>query len=106
MAIVFPNVMAKVAGDPKRALRDWDLWGPMLVSIGLTLALCARSADPARVFAVVFAILAGGAVVITVNVWLLAGKIAFFQSVSLLVSAGTGGGYALACLLCVCVCWP
>ncbi|XP_062182108.1 protein YIP4b-like, partial [Phragmites australis] len=72
-------------GDPGKALRDWDLWGPFffIVFLGLTLSYSA-SVKKSEVFAVAFAVLAAGAIILTLNVLLLGGHIIFFQSLSLL----------------------
>ncbi|KAH9305058.1 hypothetical protein KI387_009462 [Taxus chinensis] len=80
--VVFPNPYRE---DPGKALRDWDLWGPFffIIFLGLTLSWSA-SIDKSKVFAVAFAVLAAGAVVLTLNVLLLGGHIIFFQSLSLL----------------------
>ncbi|KAJ8499192.1 hypothetical protein OPV22_009744 [Ensete ventricosum] len=80
--VVFPNPYRE---DPGRALRDWDLWGPFffIVFLGLTLSWSA-SVKKSEVFAVAFAILAAGAIILTLNVLLLGGHIIFFQSLSLL----------------------
>ncbi|URE29737.1 Yip1 domain [Musa troglodytarum] len=71
--------------DPGKALRDWDLWGPFffIIFLGLTLSWSA-SVKKSEVFAVAFAVLAAGAVILTLNVLLLGGRIIFFQSLSLL----------------------
>ncbi|KAL8136374.1 hypothetical protein V2J09_002375 [Rumex salicifolius] len=80
--VVFPNPFRE---DPGKALRDWDLWGPFffIVFLGLTLSWSA-SVKKSEVFAVAFAVLAAGAVILTLNVLLLGGHIIFFQSLSLL----------------------
>ncbi|KAK9059525.1 hypothetical protein SSX86_020229 [Deinandra increscens subsp. villosa] len=80
--VVFPNPYRE---DPGKAMRDWDLWGPFffIVFLGLTLSWSA-SVEKSQVFAVAFALLATGAVILTLNVLLLGGRIIFFQSVSLL----------------------
>ncbi|KAG0498516.1 hypothetical protein HPP92_003207 [Vanilla planifolia] len=80
--VVFPNPYRE---DPGKALRDWDLWGPFffIVFLGLVLSWSA-SVKKSEVFAVAFAILAAGAVILTLNVLLLGGHINFFQSLSLL----------------------
>ncbi|XP_062182100.1 protein YIP4b-like [Phragmites australis] len=71
--------------DPGKALRDWDLWGPFffIVFLGLTLS-CSVSVKKSEVFAVAFAVLEAGAIILTLNVPLLGGHIIFFQSLSLL----------------------
>ncbi|KZV29575.1 Integral membrane Yip1 family protein [Dorcoceras hygrometricum] len=80
--VVFPNPFRE---EPGKALRDWDLWGPFffIVFLGLTLSWSA-SVKKSEVFAVAFALLAAGAVILTLNVLLLGGHIIFFQSLSLL----------------------
>ncbi|XP_039121499.1 LOW QUALITY PROTEIN: protein YIPF6 homolog [Dioscorea cayenensis subsp. rotundata] len=80
--VVFPNPSRE---DPGKALRDWDLWGPFffIVFLGLILSWSA-SVKKSEVFAVAFAVLAAGAVILTLNVVLLGGHIIFFQSLSLL----------------------
>ena len=67
--------------QPKRALRQWDLWGPSFFIIVLALLLSySMRHHKSRVFAVVFATLTVGAVVNTCNVILLGGNIVFLQS--------------------------
>ncbi|PKU61388.1 protein YIPF6 homolog [Dendrobium catenatum] len=80
--VVFPNPYRE---DPGKALRDWDLWGPFFFIVFLGLALSwSASVKKSEVFAVAFAMLAAGAVILTLNVLLLGGHIIFFQSLSLL----------------------
>ncbi|KAL8493310.1 hypothetical protein ACS0TY_024503 [Phlomoides rotata] len=80
--VVFPNPYRE---DPGKALRDWDLWGPFffIVFLGLILSWSA-TVRKSEVFAVSFALLAAGAIILTLNVLLLGGHIIFFQSLSLL----------------------
>ncbi|WOK96460.1 hypothetical protein Cni_G05167 [Canna indica] len=80
--VVFPNPFRE---DPGKALKDWDLWGPFffIIFLGLTLSWSA-SVKKSEVFAVAFAVLAAGAVILTLNALLLGGQIIFFQSLSLL----------------------
>ncbi|RRT86074.1 hypothetical protein B296_00001924, partial [Ensete ventricosum] len=67
--VVFPNPFRE---DPGKALRDWDLWGPFffIIFLGLVLSWSA-SVKKSEVFAVAFAVLAAGAVILTLNVLLL-----------------------------------
>mmetsp|Transcript_34877 Transcript_34877/g.60099 ORF Transcript_34877/g.60099 Transcript_34877/m.60099 type:complete len:201 (-) Transcript_34877:150-752(-) len=67
-------------------LRDWDLWGPLLVCLLLStiLSLTAPGDTAAMVFAAVFVIVWFGAAAVTVNAQLLGGTISFFQSVCIL----------------------
>ncbi|XP_028838375.1 protein YIPF6 [Denticeps clupeoides] len=69
-------------------LRDWDLWGPLLLCVTLALMLQGGSADSKEdggpQFAEVFVIIWFGSVIITLNSKLLGGTISFFQSLCVL----------------------
>ncbi len=67
-------------------LREWDLWGPLLVCLLLssTLGLNAPGDSASVVFAAVFVVVWAGAAAVTVNAQLLGGSISFFQSVCIL----------------------
>ncbi|GFR41502.1 hypothetical protein Agub_g2196, partial [Astrephomene gubernaculifera] len=68
-----------------QALRNWDLWGPLIFMLVLAIVLSAgKNGDPQTVFAMVFAEVALGAIVLTINVILLGGELVFFQAVCLL----------------------
>ena len=69
-----------------KELRNWDLWGPLLLCLTLSIVLSARATDgqSSLVFGAVFVVLWGGAAVVTVNAQLLGGKVSFFQSVCVL----------------------
>ncbi|XP_026534337.1 protein YIPF6 [Notechis scutatus] len=76
---------------PKKSsalLRDWDLWGPLILCVLLALMLQGGAADSTQdrgpQFAEVFVIIWFGAVVITLNSKLLGGTISFFQSLCVL----------------------
>lgn len=64
-------------------LRDWDLWGPLLLCLILSIRLSITAPDgqAPRVFTTVFAVVWIGSAVITINSKLLGGKLSFFQSV-------------------------
>lgn len=80
--VVFPNPYRE---DPGKALRDWDLWGPFFFIIILALILStSASHNRSETFAIVFATLSVGAILLTLNVQLLGGTIIFFQSLSVL----------------------
>lgn len=80
--VLFPNPYREDIG---RALRDWDLWGPFFFIVFLSLILSSSAPEnKGKVFAVVFAVLSSGAIVLTLNVLLLGGKIIFLQSLSVL----------------------
>lgn len=67
-------------------LRDWDLWGPLIVclSLSILLSLRAPSTQASAVFAAVFCSMWLGSAVVTINAKLLGGSISFFQSVCVL----------------------
>lgn len=75
----------------KSLLRDWDLWGPLVMCTILGSLLHESSSsssgtsDAAHLqFAEVFALISFGAVVVALNSKLLKGNISFFQSVCVL----------------------
>jgi len=67
-------------------LRNWDLWGPLILCLALACSMSFGSSDEdaALVFTAVFVIVWCGAAIVTVNAALLGGKISFFQSVCVL----------------------
>ncbi|KAJ2964738.1 hypothetical protein NQZ79_g326 [Umbelopsis isabellina] len=69
-------------GD-RNVLRDWDLWGPLLLCLALAITLSAEApADQAvAIFTGVFVIVWLGAAVVTLNAKMLGGTVSFFQSV-------------------------
>lgn len=68
------------------ALRDWDLWGPLVVCLTLSIILSIRapSSQVSSVFAAVFMSMWIGSAIVTVNAKLLGASISFFQSVCVL----------------------
>jgi len=68
------------------SLKDWDLWGPLIVCLMLSIILSfkAPTNESSMVFASVFCLISVGASVVTVNAQLLGGTISFFQSVCVL----------------------
>lgn len=67
-------------------LKDWDLWGPLLVCLCLAVLLSfkAPTNEASLVFASVFITVWCGSAIVTVNAQLLGGNISFFQSVCVL----------------------
>ncbi|XP_007882762.1 protein YIPF6 [Callorhinchus milii] len=69
-------------------LRDWDLWGPLILCVLLAMMMQGSNIDSKHdggpQFAEVFVIVWFGAVVITLNSKLLGGTISFFQSLCVL----------------------
>jgi hypothetical protein len=87
--------------DTLKQLKDWDLWGPLLVCLTLSimLSISAPEDQKALVFAGVFVLIWIGAAIVTLNAQLLGGTISFFQSVCVL-------GYCVfplnvACFICL-----
>ena len=69
-----------------RELRDWDLWGPLVLCLCMSILLSIKApvGQTTLVFAAVFVIVWVGAAVVTVNAQLLGGNLSFFQSVCVL----------------------
>ncbi|KAI8976745.1 Yip1 domain-containing protein [Pilobolus umbonatus] len=76
LQVLHPN------GD-RQVLRDWDLWGPLILCLTLALLLSIRAPETQSVaiFTGVFVIVWLGAAIVTLNAKLLGGTISFFQSV-------------------------
>ncbi|KAI8987736.1 Yip1 domain-containing protein, partial [Mycotypha africana] len=69
-------------GD-RHVLRDWDLWGPLILCLTLAIVLSIRAPEHQAVpiFTGVFVIVWIGAAVVTLNAKMLGGAVSFFQSV-------------------------
>ncbi|CAG8484998.1 11335_t:CDS:2, partial [Paraglomus occultum] len=67
-------------------LRDWDLWGPLILclSLAIMLSVTAPADQEVPMFTGTFVIVWCGAIIITINAKLLGGSISFFQSVCIL----------------------
>ncbi|KAI1381803.1 Yip1-domain-containing protein [Hypoxylon crocopeplum] len=67
-------------------LRDWDLWGPLVfcLLLSLLLSFCAQPDQKDVVFSGVFAIVWIGEAVVTLQIKLLGGNISFAQSVCII----------------------
>ena len=65
-----------------RSLKDWDLWGPLVLCLALSVILSIKAPkdQATTVFAAVFCSVWAGGTVITINAQLLGGTISFFQS--------------------------
>ncbi|KAH7918961.1 Yip1-domain-containing protein [Leucogyrophana mollusca] len=81
---------------PRRAsgrevLKDWDLWGPLLLclALGIMLSVNAPSSQSLGVFTSVVVIVSLGSLVVTVQAKLLGGRVSFFQGLCVL-------GYCIA----------
>ncbi|KAG6017740.1 hypothetical protein E4U54_004271 [Claviceps lovelessii] len=67
-------------------LRDWDLWGPLIfcLLLSLLLSIAARAEQKDTVFSGVFAMIWLGEAVVTLQIKLLGGNISFAQSVCII----------------------
>ncbi|KAF8126900.1 hypothetical protein EV363DRAFT_1267549 [Boletus edulis] len=75
----------------REVLRDWDLWGPLLLSLalGMMLSVNAPASQALGVFTSVVVIVAVGSLVVTIQAKLLGGRVSFFQGLCVL-------GYCIA----------
>lgn len=91
VGVKLKHVLVPRGDTTDKDLRNWDLWGPLLLCLTLAISLSysTNSEQTALKFGVVFVIVWCGAGVVTVNAALLGGKISFLQSVCVL-------GYCLA----------
>merc|ERR1712211_221773 len=76
-------------GEKKSLLKEWDLWGPLILCTLMATILQGHStedsvSDGGPEFAEVFVIVWVGAMIVTLNTKLLGGSISFFQSVCVL----------------------
>ncbi|KAF2454992.1 hypothetical protein BDY21DRAFT_307657 [Lineolata rhizophorae] len=82
----WPDADVVLQGAMSEGLRDWDLWGPLLFCLLLSLFLSRGAQDEQKslVFSGVFAMVWIGEAVVTVQIKLLGGNISFFQSVCII----------------------
>ncbi|KAF6757189.1 hypothetical protein DFP72DRAFT_1032566 [Ephemerocybe angulata] len=75
----------------REVLRDWDLWGPLILCLmlGIMLSINAPPSQSLGVFTSVIVICSLGALVVTVQAKLLGGRVSFFQGLCVL-------GYCIA----------
>eukprot|EP00211_Chloroparvula_japonica_P015905 CAMPEP_0119123324 /NCGR_PEP_ID=MMETSP1310-20130426/3304_1 /TAXON_ID=464262 /ORGANISM="Genus nov. species nov., Strain RCC2339" /LENGTH=209 /DNA_ID=CAMNT_0007113115 /DNA_START=331 /DNA_END=957 /DNA_ORIENTATION=+ len=74
-------------GKGPTALRDWDLWGPLLFCSTLSLILTSAvgtSGSQGAVFSLVFLVIFVGSVGVTLNAKLVGAKASFFQCLCVL----------------------
>lgn len=86
MIVVWP-----FSGNDDQVLRDWDLWGPLILCLLLALmeSIGNKKDQGSLVFSAVFVMVWMGAAVVTLNAKLLGSSVAFFQTVCVM-------GYCLA----------
>lgn len=85
------HVLLPTSSTSSNELKNWDLWGPLLLCLilAITLSYSSPSTQSASIFAAVFVIVWLGAGIVTLNAALLGGNISFLQSVCVL-------GYCIA----------
>ncbi|KAJ3204891.1 Yip1 member 6 [Clydaea vesicula] len=60
----------------ENSLKDWDLWGPLLLCLALSIRLSITAKlDAANVFQTVFVLIWAGSIVVTLNSKLLGGQL-------------------------------
>ncbi|KAH8092646.1 Yip1-domain-containing protein [Cristinia sonorae] len=69
------------SGSSREVLRDWDLWGPLVLCLmlGILLSINAPANQSLAVFTSVVVIISLGSLVVTVQAKLLGGRVSFFQ---------------------------
>jgi len=71
--------------EAAKELRNWDLWGPLLLCLALAFVLTIHAdEEDDTIFGTIFIIIWGGACILTLNAKFLGGKLSFFQSVCVL----------------------
>ncbi|KAF7336700.1 Protein YIP [Mycena venus] len=85
------QVLYPVRSTGREVLRDWDLWGPLVLclSLGIMMSLTAPGDQGLNIFTSVIVICSIGALVVTVQAKLLGGRVSFFQGLCVL-------GYCIA----------
>jgi hypothetical protein len=75
----------------REVLKDWDLWGPLILCLllGIMLSVNAPATHSLAVFTSVVVIVSVGSLVVTVQAKLLGGRVSFFQGLCVL-------GYCIA----------
>lgn len=89
MASKLKYVMSpSIREDRGRRLKDWDLWGPLILCLSLGVILQQKlNDDPeqaSNAFVDIFITMWAGSAVVTLNAVLLRGKVSFFQCVCVL----------------------
>mmetsp|Transcript_84996 Transcript_84996/g.183257 ORF Transcript_84996/g.183257 Transcript_84996/m.183257 type:complete len:127 (+) Transcript_84996:151-531(+) len=76
--VVFPFLQPDA--DRHNNLRQWDLWGPLLICILLSFVLTIRDTDNTdKKFSLIFCVMWIGSAVVTVNAQLLKAHVTTFQ---------------------------
>ncbi|KIX02338.1 uncharacterized protein Z518_08279 [Rhinocladiella mackenziei CBS 650.93] len=82
----WPDADGILQGSMSEGLRDWDLWGPLIFCLLLSVFLSMRASKDQTdlVFSGVFSLVWIGEAVVTLQIKLLGGNISFMQSISLI----------------------
>lgn len=82
----WPDADGILQGAMSEGLRDWDLWGPLIFCLLLSLFLSMRASKDQKdlVFSGVFSLIWLGEAVVAVQIKLLGGHISLMQSISIL----------------------
>ncbi|KAL4871834.1 hypothetical protein BDV12DRAFT_163194 [Aspergillus spectabilis] len=81
----WPDADVVLQGGMSDGLRDWDLWGPLIFCLLLSMFLSMAKGDQSDVvFSGVFSLVWIGEAVVTLQIKLLGGNISFFQSVCII----------------------
>ncbi|CRG86796.1 Protein YIP4 [Talaromyces islandicus] len=82
----WPDADVVLQGGMSEGLRDWDLWGPLIFCLLLSMFLSMRAHDDqsSLVFSGVFSMVWIGEAIVTLQIKLLGGNISFFQSVCII----------------------
>lgn len=74
-----------------QSLRDWDLWGPLVLccTLAMILGSSGKTSQSGLIFSAVFVLVWAGSAVVTINAKFLGSGISFFQSVCVM-------GYCIA----------
>jgi len=70
----------------REVLRDWDLWGPLILCLGLgiMMSISAPETQALNIFTSVIVICSVGALTVTIQAKLLGGRVSFFQGLCVL----------------------
>ncbi|ETW83166.1 hypothetical protein HETIRDRAFT_417152 [Heterobasidion irregulare TC 32-1] len=73
-------------GTGREVLRDWDLWGPLILCLllGIMLSVNAPPDQALGVFTSVVVIVCVGSLIVTIQAKLLGGRVSFFQGLCVL----------------------
>ncbi|CAK9072472.1 unnamed protein product [Durusdinium trenchii] len=72
-------MLPRAREDKGQGLREWDLWGPLVLCLALGIMLSMHAEQASLAFGLVFIIVWVGSGIVTINALLLKGKISFFQ---------------------------